>query len=47
MLSLLASDCIYLLDTFDYDPNEYPGPPHFISEELIKKLYGIYSFFFL
>ncbi len=25
MLSLLAPDCIYLLDTFDYNPDEYPG----------------------
>ena len=25
MLSLLASDCIYLLDTFEYNPEEFPG----------------------
>jgi thiopurine S-methyltransferase len=40
MLSLLALDCNYLLDTFDYDPTEWPGPPHYISEELVFKLYG-------
>ena len=25
MISVLAPDCIYLLDTFDYDPMQYSG----------------------
>lgn len=44
LMSLLAPHCIYLLDTFDYDPNEYPGPPHFVSEDLVKQLYGTIRF---
>ena len=40
MLSLLANEFTYLLDTFDYDPNEYEGPPHYVSGDEISQLFG-------
>ena len=38
--SLLANDFRYLLDTYDYDQELYPGPPHSVKIEEIQKLYG-------
>ena len=40
MIGLLANEFTYLLDTFDYDPNEYVAPPHYVSGDEINELYG-------
>ncbi|XP_030644972.1 probable thiopurine S-methyltransferase [Chanos chanos] len=32
--------CRYLLDTFLYNPELYEGPPFFVPDEDVKKLYG-------
>ncbi len=39
MTSLLGSDCCYLLQAYDYDPLKYQGPPHYLSEMDIHKLF--------
>lgn len=39
-LQLLEQDYRYLLATYKYNPDLYPGPPHMVSEEEIKLLYG-------
>ncbi|CAF0916760.1 unnamed protein product [Brachionus calyciflorus] len=31
----------YLLDTYDYDQELYPGPPHSVRMDEVKKLYGL------
>ncbi|XP_072530999.1 probable thiopurine S-methyltransferase [Salminus brasiliensis] len=38
--SLMDKDCRYLLDTLEYNPDLYKGPPFFVSEEDVKQLYG-------
>ncbi|XP_076079485.1 putative thiopurine S-methyltransferase [Mytilus galloprovincialis] len=40
MKSLMAPDCQYLLDTYDYNEELWPGPPHYVSVEQIQSLYG-------
>ena len=40
MLSLMAPNCQYLLDTFDYNEKLYAGPPHYVPVEQILSLYG-------
>ncbi|KAK2836554.1 hypothetical protein Q7C36_014423 [Tachysurus vachellii] len=38
--SLMDKDCRYLLDTLEYNPELYKGPPFFVPEETVKGLYG-------
>ncbi|XP_076863915.1 putative thiopurine S-methyltransferase isoform X1 [Brachyhypopomus gauderio] len=38
--SVMDKNCRYLLDTLEYDPELYKGPPFFLPEEMIKQLYG-------
>lgn len=40
MQSLLGDRFRYLLDVFEYDQSLYPGPPHCVKLDEIKKLYG-------
>lgn len=40
MMSLLGSNCRYLLDSYEYDQNLYPGPPHSVSFNEIQSHYG-------
>ncbi|KAG9355394.1 hypothetical protein JZ751_000232, partial [Albula glossodonta] len=39
IMSLMDKDCRYLLDTLHYNPELYKGPPFFVPEEDIEKLY--------
>jgi len=38
--SLMADDCRYLLDTLLYNPELYTGPPFFVPDEQIRRLFG-------
>ncbi|XP_015256629.1 PREDICTED: thiopurine S-methyltransferase isoform X3 [Cyprinodon variegatus] len=40
ILSLMAADCRYLLDTFLYNPDLYEGPPFFVPDEQVLSLFG-------
>ncbi|TSK31331.1 putative thiopurine S-methyltransferase [Bagarius yarrelli] len=40
IMSLMDKDCKYLLDTLEYNPDLYKGPPFFVPEEAVKSLYG-------
>ncbi|XP_026785278.2 probable thiopurine S-methyltransferase [Pangasianodon hypophthalmus] len=40
IMSLMDKDCRYLLDTLEYNPEFYEGPPFFVPEEAVKSLYG-------
>ncbi|KAM7384541.1 hypothetical protein PAMA_011753 [Pampus argenteus] len=40
IISLMASDCRYLLDTLLYNPNLYNGPPFFVPDEQVIGLFG-------
>ncbi|KAK3512122.1 hypothetical protein QTP70_031242 [Hemibagrus guttatus] len=40
IMSLMDKDCRYLLDTLEYNPELYKGPPFFVPEEAVKSLYG-------
>ncbi|KAM9737784.1 putative thiopurine S-methyltransferase isoform 5-T9 [Menidia menidia] len=40
IVSLMAGDCRYLLDTFLYDPDQYAGPPFFVPDEQVQSLFG-------
>lgn len=40
LMTLFQPRFRYLLETFDYNPDDYPGPPHTVPIEEIKKLYG-------
>ncbi|XP_056335454.1 probable thiopurine S-methyltransferase [Danio aesculapii] len=40
LVSLMSSDCRYLLDTLEYNPELYEGPPFFVSEVDIKTVFG-------
>nr|XP_005159845.1 thiopurine S-methyltransferase isoform X1 [Danio rerio] len=40
LVSLMSSDCRYLLDTLEYNPELYKGPPFFVSEDDIKTVFG-------
>ncbi|KTG36258.1 hypothetical protein cypCar_00001927 [Cyprinus carpio] len=33
-------DCRYLVDTLEYNPELYKGPPFLVSEEDVKKMFG-------
>ncbi|KAM4725909.1 putative thiopurine S-methyltransferase [Anableps anableps] len=40
ILSLMAPDCRYLLDTLLYNPDMYKGPPFFVPDEQVQSLFG-------
>ncbi|XP_050992869.1 probable thiopurine S-methyltransferase [Labeo rohita] len=40
LTSLMNNDCRYLLDTLEYNPELYKGPPFFVSGEDVKNLFG-------
>ncbi|XP_008297401.1 probable thiopurine S-methyltransferase [Stegastes partitus] len=40
MMSLMATDCRYLLDTLLYNPTLYKGPPFFVPDEQVHDLFG-------
>ncbi|XP_029976524.1 probable thiopurine S-methyltransferase isoform X1 [Salarias fasciatus] len=40
IISLMAEDCRYLLDTLLYNPELYPGPPFFVPDEQVHSLFG-------
>ncbi|KAJ8386806.1 hypothetical protein AAFF_G00166010 [Aldrovandia affinis] len=40
IMSLMDKDCRYLLDTLQYNPELYEGPPFCVSDEDVKNLYG-------
>ncbi|XP_026202389.1 probable thiopurine S-methyltransferase [Anabas testudineus] len=40
IISLMAKDCRYLLDTFLYNPELYKGPPFFVPNEQVHSLFG-------
>ncbi|KAM9838358.1 putative thiopurine S-methyltransferase [Aulostomus maculatus] len=40
MISLMANDCRYLLDTLLYNPEHYKGPPFFVPNEQVHGLFG-------
>ncbi|KAK7495850.1 hypothetical protein BaRGS_00012840 [Batillaria attramentaria] len=38
--TLMAPGCRQLLSTVIYDETKYNGPPHYVSDEQVRKLYG-------
>ncbi|XP_075995503.1 putative thiopurine S-methyltransferase [Genypterus blacodes] len=40
IISLMAKDCRYLLDTLLYNPELYKGPPFFVPNEQVHSLFG-------
>lgn len=40
IMSLMAKDCRYLLDTLLYNPELYPGPPFFVPDQQVQSLFG-------
>ncbi|XP_047460396.1 probable thiopurine S-methyltransferase isoform X2 [Mugil cephalus] len=40
IISLMAKDCRYLLDTLIYNPELYTGPPFFVPDEQLHSLFG-------
>ncbi|XP_043995493.1 probable thiopurine S-methyltransferase [Gambusia affinis] len=40
IVSLMAPDCRYLLDTLLYNPELYKGPPFFVPDEQVQSLFG-------
>ncbi|XP_030267695.1 probable thiopurine S-methyltransferase isoform X7 [Sparus aurata] len=40
IISLMAKDCRYLLDTLLYNPELYPGPPFFVPDAQVQSLFG-------
>lgn len=40
IISLMAKDCRYLLDTLLYNPELYKGPPFFVPDEQVQSLFG-------
>ncbi|XP_026087834.1 probable thiopurine S-methyltransferase [Carassius auratus] len=40
LMSLMNNDCRYLLDTMEYNPEQYKGPPFLVLEEDVKSEYG-------
>lgn len=40
VISLMAKDCRYLLDTLLYNPELYPGPPFLVPDEQVHSLFG-------
>lgn len=42
VLSMMKDDGTYYLSTVEYDPAVWPGPPHTISDKVVKDIYGNY-----
>ncbi|KAM4630268.1 putative thiopurine S-methyltransferase isoform 1-T2 [Polymixia lowei] len=40
IISLMANDCRYLLDTVLYNPEEHKGTPFFVPDEQVLSLFG-------
>ncbi|XP_029023920.1 probable thiopurine S-methyltransferase isoform X2 [Betta splendens] len=40
IISLMAKDCRYLLDTFLYNPELFKGPPFLVPNEQVHSLFG-------
>ncbi|XP_071402125.1 probable thiopurine S-methyltransferase isoform X2 [Centroberyx affinis] len=40
IISLMAKDCRYLLDTLLYNPELYKGPPFFVPDDQVHSLFG-------
>uniref|UniRef100_A0A8C6MKK0 thiopurine S-methyltransferase n=1 Tax=Nothobranchius furzeri TaxID=105023 RepID=A0A8C6MKK0_NOTFU len=40
IVSLMAVDCRYLLDTLLYDPEKYGGPPFLVPDAQVQSLFG-------
>lgn len=40
IMSLMAKDCKYLLDTLIYNPELYEGPPFLVPDEQVHSLFG-------
>ncbi|XP_031722391.1 probable thiopurine S-methyltransferase isoform X2 [Anarrhichthys ocellatus] len=40
IISLMAKDCRYLLDTLLYNPESYGGPPFLVPDEQVASLFG-------
>ncbi|XP_071771481.1 putative thiopurine S-methyltransferase isoform X2 [Centroberyx gerrardi] len=40
IMSLMAKDCRYLLDTLLYNPELYEGPPFFVPDDQVHSLFG-------
>ncbi|XP_065327928.1 probable thiopurine S-methyltransferase [Pelmatolapia mariae] len=40
IISLMAKDCRYLLETLLYNPDLYEGPPFFVPDEQLHSLFG-------
>jgi len=40
LIDLMAKDCHYLIDTFQFDSREYAGPPYPVSVEEVNRFYG-------
>lgn len=40
IMSLMAKDCRYLLDTLLYNPELYKGPPFLVPDEQVQRLFG-------
>ncbi|XP_023620661.1 thiopurine S-methyltransferase isoform X2 [Myotis lucifugus] len=40
MLSLMRKGFHYLLSVFSYDPTKYAGPPFYVSDDEIERLFG-------
>ncbi|XP_078541931.1 putative thiopurine S-methyltransferase [Lissotriton helveticus] len=40
LLSLMEQDCCYLLITVSYNPDLIEGPPFYVPDSVIEKLYG-------
>ncbi|XP_034747947.1 probable thiopurine S-methyltransferase isoform X4 [Etheostoma cragini] len=40
IISLMAKDCRYLLDTLLYNPELYNGPPFLVPDEQVNSLFG-------
>ncbi|XP_055076391.2 probable thiopurine S-methyltransferase [Misgurnus anguillicaudatus] len=41
LISLMESDCKYLLDTLEYNPELYKGPPFLVTEGDVKYLFDV------
>ncbi|KAA0710303.1 putative thiopurine S-methyltransferase [Triplophysa tibetana] len=39
LTSLMESDCRYLIDTLEYNPEQYKGPPFLVTEDVLKQLF--------
>ncbi|XP_053394589.1 probable thiopurine S-methyltransferase [Mercenaria mercenaria] len=42
LVSLMKEDTLYYLGTVEYDPTVWPGPPHSLSDEVVRDVFGEY-----